>query len=538
MAERRLVGRPAAQGFAAGPLAPLRGAVKPAERVAGTPEEERERLSVAIAEALGQLEALLGAAEGDGADILAFQVAMLEDPELADPAFAALADGGPAEAAWGAALGRQIADYESSGDSHFRARASDIADIRDRVFAALAGADPEGTNAPGSIVLARDLSPSRFLSTDWSRGGAIALTAGSAHGHVATLARARGVPMIVGLGIDPEAAPAGALALVDGADATLWLDPAPATRAAFEARAARSGAAAASAAAYLTKPARTKDGAAVAVLINVASPLELDGLDPAICDGVGLVRTEFLFEGRREPPGEDAQFETYARIVSWAAGRPVTIRSLDAGGDKPIPGLTLDGEANPFLGLRGVRLSLARPDVFRAQLRALCRAAALGPVEVMLPMVALADELSQAAAWLDEEYAALRALGRAARRPSLGIMVETPAAAIAPDLFDADFYSIGSNDLTQYVLAAARDSEAVAALYDPAHPAVLRLIAGVAAHGAARGRKVSLCGDAGGDPRLVGRLLGAGLRALSVAPSAVAAVKQAIAGVDLSDAPL
>ena len=251
MAERRLVGRPAAQGFACGPLAPLGRIAKPAERVAGAPQEERGRLAAAIAEALSQLEALLGAAEGDGADILAFQVAMLEDPELSDPAFAALDEGAAAEAAWGAALGRQIADYESSDDRHFRARASDIADIRDRVLAALAGSGPEGTIAPGSIVLARDLSPSRFLSTDWSQGGAIALTAGSAHGHVATLARARGVPMIVGLGIEPEAAEAGALALVDGGEATLWLDPAPATRAAFEARAARAGVEAASAAAFL-----------------------------------------------------------------------------------------------------------------------------------------------------------------------------------------------------------------------------------------------------------------------------------------------
>ena len=201
--------------------------------------------------------------------------------------------------------------------------------------------------------------------------------------------------------------------------------------------------------------------------MNIASPAELDSLDPGVCDGVGLVRTEFLFEGRRELPGEEAQYQAYARIVEWAAGRPVTIRTLDAGGDKPVPGLTLEGESNPFLGLRGVRLSLARPDVFRPQLRALCRAAALGPVEVMLPMVAVADELSAAAALLDEEYQRLRDAGVAARRPALGIMVETPAAAIAPDLLDADFYSIGSNDLTQYVLAAARDSAAVAALYDP-----------------------------------------------------------------------
>jgi phosphotransferase system enzyme I (PtsI) len=386
------------------------------------------------------------------------------------------------------------------------------------VLAVLRGRPAETRLAKGSIVLARDLSPSRFLSTDWSGGGAIALAGGSAYGHVATLARARGVPMIVGLGVDPKSLPAGALALVDGERAALWVDPQPATRAEFEARAQGAAAAMRIAAGFRRKPAVTKDGVRIAVLINVASPAELEGLDPADCDGVGLVRTEFLFEGRSAPPDEDAQFETYARIVAWAAGRPVTIRTVDAGGDKPIPGLTLDGEQNPFLGLRGIRLSLARLPVFRTQLRALCRAAALGPVEVMLPMIATSDEFRASAALLDEAYADLRKAGTAARRPALGVMVETPAAAIAPDLIDADFYSIGSNDL------------------NPGHPAVLRLIAGVAAHGAARGRKVSLCGDAGADLGLVERLLRTGLRALSVPPAAIDALKQAIAHLDLSAA--
>ena len=217
--------------------------------------------------------------------------------------------------------------------------------------------------------------------------------------------------MIVGLGVDPASLPAGALALVDGERAALWVDPQPATRADFETRARGAEAKTRAAAAFRREPAVTKDGVRIAVLINVASPAELDGLDPVDCDGVGLVRTEFLFEGRSAPPDEDAQFETYARIVAWAAGRPVTIRTLDAGGDKPIPGLTLDGERNPFLGLRGVRLSLARLPVFRTQLRALCRAAALGPLEVMLPMVATGDELRASADLLDEAYADLRRCG-------------------------------------------------------------------------------------------------------------------------------
>jgi phosphoenolpyruvate-protein phosphotransferase (PTS system enzyme I) len=211
----------------------------------------------------------------------------------------------------------------------------------------------------------------------------------------------------------------------------------------------------------------------------------------------------------------------------------VTIRTLDAGADKPIPGLTLDFETNPFLGVRGIRLSLAKPEAFRVQLRALARAAAHGAIEVMLPMIAVPGELAAARCYLDEEVAALTAAGIACRRPPLGIMVEVPAAAIAIERFDADFFSIGSNDLTQYVMAAARDNDAVADLNDPANVAVLRLIAQVAAHGRATGKKVSLCGDAGGEPRLIGHLLAAGLRALSVAPSAVAHAKQAIAQVDL-----
>jgi phosphotransferase system enzyme I (PtsI) len=232
-------------------------------------------------------------------------------------------------------------------------------------------------------------------------------------------------------------------------------------------------------------------------------------------------------------PDEESQYRVYRRLAEWARGKPVAIRTLDAGGDKPIPGLTIEGETNPFLGVRGIRLSLARPEPFRAQLRAIARAAVHGAVEVMLPMVTLPSELTAARAYLDREIEALTAEGVACRRPPLGIMVEVPAAAITIERFDAAFFSIGSNDLTQYVMAAARDLDAVANLNDPANPAVLLLIAQVAAHGAAIGRKVSLCGDAGAEPKFIRALLTAGLRALSVAPTALASIKEAIASVDL-----
>jgi phosphotransferase system enzyme I (PtsI) len=212
----------------------------------------------------------------------------------------------------------------------------------------------------------------------------------------------------------------------------------------------------------------------------------------------------------------------------------VTIRTLDAGGDKPIRNLTLAAESNPFLGVRGLRLSFARPDVFRTQLRALARAAVHGDVKIMLPMVTLPRELAAARAMLDEEVAALLAAKIPARRPRLGIMVEVPAAAIAADQFDADFFSIGSNDLTQYVAAAGRDIGAVADLADPVQPAMLRLLRYVVDAAQAQRIDASLCGDAGGDPHAIPLLLATGLRCLSMAPAMVGRAKLAIAAIDLT----
>jgi phosphotransferase system enzyme I (PtsI) len=213
----------------------------------------------------------------------------------------------------------------------------------------------------------------------------------------------------------------------------------------------------------------------------------------------------------------------------------VTIRTLDAGGDKPIPGFTQAGESNPFLGMRGIRLSLVHRDVFRLQLRALVRAAAHGPLKIMLPMVTVPEELRDARAMLQAEIDAFVREGVAVRRPKLGIMVEVPAVALSLVDFDADFFSIGSNDLTQYATAAGRDIGAVAALADPLHPGVLKMIEAIARHGRQTGIEVSLCGDAGGDPAVLPHLIRAGLRSVSVSPAAVARVKAAIAGLDLGD---
>jgi len=513
MTEIHLTGRAASPGLAIGPVAVLTAAV--ARRTAsGDPAREAAALKAAIEGATADISELIATVQGEAAGILEFQVAMLGDDALTEGTYDAISAGIAADHAWRSALDAEITGYRSAEDEYFRARAGDLVDIRDRVLAHLSGVAAVTKIAGGSIVAGDAISPSIFLAADWTHGGAIALGAGSPSSHVAMLARARGAPMVVGLGPLSWKGQPPALALVDGDAGTVIFDPEPETQRRFEHRMAAANAARAAADAGRTEPAYTADGRRIAVLLNVAAPEDLAGLDPAICDGIGLVRTEFLFEASQGLPDEDTQYAVYRRILDWAEGRPVTIRTLDAGGDKPIAGLTIDGESNPFLGLRGIRLSLTRPEVFRVQLRALLRAAVHGPLKVMLPMIAIPSEFDRAAVMLDSEFNALRAEGVACARPPLGIMVEVPAAALCAGDFGAAFYSIGSNDLTQYTMAAARDVGAVADLNDTGNPAVLALIARTVEAGRKRGVEVSICGDAAADTRLTPPLLATGLTTL------------------------
>ncbi len=523
-----LDGISASRGVAVGRIA-LRHRDLALARIKGTPAEERAALQTAMAKAAAHLEALAASAERMAAEILEFQIALLEDDDLIEPVFAEIALGAPADRAWTAALEREIADY-ATGDETLGARAGDLADLRDRVEAALAPVSPRpaGNGAERAILVAPDLTPSRFLETDWTRYLGAALERGSLAGHVALLARARGTPLVVGLGPACARLCDGAPAVLDADAGRLIVNPDAATVAGMETRLRRSTAQRASEAGLLGRPATTADGERVAVLVNVDDPALLATLDPRHFDGIGLTRTEFLFQGPLLPD-EDRQLAAYADVLRWAAGRPVVIRTLDAGGDKPIAGLTPEGERNPFLGLRGLRLSLARPDIFRNQLRALARAARLGPLKVMAPMVSASDEFEAFRQLFEDVLAELAAEGIATARPALGMMVEVPAAALNIAAFAAEFVSIGSNDLIQYVMAASRDEPAVAGLYRPRDPAVLELIRRVVDVGAAQGKEVSLCGEMASEAALVPVLLEAGLRCLSVAPAAIGPVKAAIA---------
>lgn len=523
-AERHIVGEGVSAGLVIGPAAVV---TRPARQRAasGDPAAEAAALREAIAATILSIEAQADLCDDEGAEILRLQAELLRDDTLSGPAFAAIEAGLSAELAWSRALDAEIRDYEAADDGHFRARASDLRDLATRTLDHLIGEVPAFRPPPGAVVVADDLPPSVFLAMDWSAGGGVVLTAGSPVSHVAILAKSRGIPMIVGVGGAPEVFEGEVL--VDGGAGAAILHAEPRTLADFRRRAGRAAVTQPLAATAPGGPLRDRDGRDIRVQINVSDPSDVAGLAPEACDGVGLVRTEFLFHGAGLPD-EDHQYEAYAALVAWAKGLPVTVRTLDAGGDKQIPGVSTPAESNPFLGMRGIRLSLVDERLFRTQLRALARAAALGDLRIMLPMVTTPGELATARAILAEEHAALVRAGKAAVLPPLGIMVEVPAAALAIERFDADFFSIGSNDLVQYVTASARDIHAVAHLADPLHPAVLGLFARVATHGAATGREVCICGEVASDPSAIASLLATGLTNFSVPPSAIARTKAAI----------
>src|SRR5579862_3624380 len=350
-APHRVEGRSAAPGIAMGALVRL-VAAKSATRQSHSKAGERQAFVDAIEASRLDLTVLAGKVKDEDAEaILAFQIALLEDENLAAPALTRIAAGEAANRAWLAAIDPEITTYDQAGDPYFRARASDLRDLRDRVLRRLAG-EVDQTVPSGVIVAAEDMPPSVFLATEWRDGGLV-LRRGSPSSHVAILARSRGVPMIVGVDIDHLES--GADAVLDGDSGALIVDPDPALRADYH-RLLVEQAAARNAASAFSGPVSTASGEQVRLMINVTGLAELKQMNPSQVDGIGLMRTEFLFQEREALPTEEEQYQVYRQMAEWAAGKPVTIRTLDAGGDKPIAGLTEAADLNPFLGVRGVRL--------------------------------------------------------------------------------------------------------------------------------------------------------------------------------------
>ena len=424
--------------------------------------------------------------------------------------------------------------FRSLGDELMAERAADAEDLKQQLLRICLGCGRQDLSVlPGDvIVLAEELTPSDTVRMDTAHVKGIATRLGGATAHSAIIARTLGIPAAAGIDGWQTEALNGHMAILDGADGTLTVDPTDEETACYQSRKAQADCEAQALEAFRTCPSQTKDGAALEICANIGTPQEAQQAMKYGADGVGLFRSEFLFMDRDALPTEDEQFEAYRTAAQTMAGKPLIIRTLDVGGDKKLPTLELPHEDNPFLGFRAIRMTLSHPEIFRPQLRAILRAAAYGDVRVMFPMIGSMDQLREAKALLREQEQTLQAEGVPTGPVKVGMMVEIPAAAVLAEEFakEVDFFSIGTNDLTQYTLAVERGNAAVAHLYAPEHPAVLRLIAMTAQAAAERHIPCGMCGEAAGDPKLAPAFVGMGVNELSMSPRRVPAVRKLLSG--------
>ncbi len=478
------------------------------------------------------------------ADILTAHSRMIADPTLRRDARRLIEQEQiRAEHAVAEVLEGYAARLEQLAGSHLAARAADVRDIQGRILSHLLGERPEmvaeDLTAP-TIVLAHDLTPREAAGLDPQRVPAFATEAGGRASHTAIVAAALEIPAVAGLGPFLDRARQCRLAIVDGDQGLVILDPDEPTQEHYRRTAARRSAWFQVLARQADRPAETLDGCRVELWGNIEFGGEVEACLQHGAAGVGLFRTEFLFLNAESPPSEDEQFAVYAGVVHALGGRPITIRTLDLGSDK-LAGMRPDGsaEANPALGLRSLRLSLRESGIFRPQLRALLRASTLGEVRILFPLVSTLTEFRAARAVLDEVAEELRAEGHPIRkRPPVGIMVEVPAAALMADHLakEVDFFCIGTNDLIQYTLAVDRTNETVAELYSASDPAVLRLIVLVVEASRKHGIEATVCGTMGGEPLYTMLLLGLGIRHLSMPPHQLPEIRRVIRGIRLETA--
>jgi multiphosphoryl transfer protein len=544
-----LSGVAASAGIAIGPARSIVAAVgddPPPARAAGDAAAERVLLDDALAAARSAIEhdrgVIAGRAGAAEAEIFDAHLALLDDDALLEPAWAAIDGGQAAETAWYHATEHVAAVYQALPEPLLAERATDVVDVGRRVMAALAAAgnvwppgEAKSSQLPPAIVITDELTPADAAGLDPERVLGIVTARGSATAHAAILARALGLPAVVGLGDAVLGIADATTLLLDGEAGTVTVDPDRALIAAAQQRGERDRAAHQAAQARAHEPAVTTDGTRIEVFANLGSTADAHRAVAAGAEGVGLLRTEFLFLDRATLPGEDEQTEQLTEIATALDGRPLIVRTLDAGADKPLPALPMAPEQNPFLGVRGIRLSLAKPELLATQLRAALRVTAAGhPLKLMLPMVATLDEITATKELLQQAR-----LQTGIEAPiELGIMVEIPAAALTAGRLapHVDFFSIGTNDLTQYTMAAERGDARLAELLDGPQPAVLRLVHETVRAATAHGRWVGVCGELAGDPAAAVLLAGLGVTELSMAPGLIAAVKQALRSVSLADA--
>jgi multiphosphoryl transfer protein len=528
-----LRGAIASRGLALGYTLQLsRPEISVPENGAGITHEGTE-LDRALALVKGRLKAAAGSGPEATREIIGAHLELLDDPELVAGARVSIGNGKSAGYAWRQVIRATVDALRGLNDARMAERVDDLLDLESQVLGALSadGAPPERELPENTVLIAKELLPSQIVALDASRLAGICMAAGGPTSHVAILAAAMGIPALVAMGPTVLALADRTMAVLDAERGFLRINPDREQLAAAEGELGKRLERRAAEQAAAQREGRTSDGARIEVLANVGSVAEAETAVRNGAEGCGLLRTEFLFLERQSPPDETEQAAEYQRIATALGGRPLTLRTLDIGGDKPIPYLPLPHEDNPALGLRGVRTSLWRPDLLRVQLRAALAIRPETQARVLLPMITDAAEIRTVRGMLEEER---RGMGRTAPI-ELGVMIETPAAALMADRIaaEADFLSIGTNDLTQYTLAMDRGHPELASRLDALHPAVLRLIARTAGAAISHGRRVAVCGGLASDPTAAPILIGLGVHELSVVPSFIPQLKSLISSISL-----
>jgi phosphoenolpyruvate-protein phosphotransferase len=501
------------------------------------PPAEWARMELALQTAASQLSVIYEKAlkETGAAQAAIFEAhqLMLEDPDLVDGIRKAIFENRHnAEKALMDTAEQYAQTLEALADEYFRARAADIRDVARRALRILLGRQQEDvTLRQPSIVIARDLTPSDTVRLDKSLLLGFCTAEGGATSHTAILAKALALPAVVGAGEAVLALVESDRVILNGRSGVITVNPDEATLQSFERQQNAEKDRAAAELSEANQPAITQDGLRVEVVANVGSVADAEKAIKFGAEGIGLLRTEFLYLERQTAPNEDEQYAAYKAIFDVMGERPIVIRTLDVGGDKELPYIDLGHEDNPFLGWRAIRMCLDNPEFFKTQLRAILRAALGRDIRIMFPMIAAVSEVQKARAFLDEARSELKAAGVPfGEKIQVGIMVEIPAAAVMADKFIGvvDFFSIGTNDLTQYTMAVERTNKKVGHLSNALDPAVLRLIARVIEAGHQGGVWVGMCGELAGEPKAIPVLLGLGLDEFSMAPALVPHAKAVI----------
>ncbi|MDP9411972.1 MAG: phosphoenolpyruvate--protein phosphotransferase [Actinomycetota bacterium] len=535
----KLTGIGASEGVAVGPVfvhaAPV---AEPERRRIAEDEVEAElaRFGEAVEAVAGKLagtgERLRAAGSEEEAGIFEAHVELAQDPELASGVEERVRKLESPEAAVLAVGEEYAAELAAIDDEYLAARADDVRDVAGQISAELTGQGSAAleTLATPSVILARSLDPSDTARIRREMALGLVTAEGSRTSHVSIMARSMGIPAVVGVGPALEEALDATTLAVDGTRGYAVTDPDGATVAEFERRSRALAEERAGLDEYRHLEARTRDGRRIEVAANLGSASDAEGALGWGAEGVGLFRTEFLFMERDELPSEEEQYEAYRAVAKVFGGKPVIVRTLDVGGDKDLPGVDQPPEENPFLGWRGIRMSLDTPDLFEPQLRAILRAASHGNLKVMFPMVVEVGELRAAKELLEGCRARLQREGVEVGPVEVGVMIETPAAAIcAAELAEESaFFSIGTNDLVQYTLAADRGNERLRRLQSADHPAVLELIRQTCEAARAAGIPTGVCGEAAGDPEMIPKLVALGMTELSMGAPAIPRAKKIV----------